>query len=174
VEKHSSLKPHLIIIDENVPGLSGTEATRQIRQTDGEVKILFYTGHSAGAELAFLAGANGFLTKDAPLTSLLAAIEALRSGGIYVEQRAWGPLRSRFLAADPDMPMLTEEEMLVVPLLRAGHSSKEIADLLGLKIRRVEKIRGRLMHKTHSANTTAFVAKLGLYTPARSPQPVGI
>jgi two-component system nitrate/nitrite response regulator NarL len=169
VEKHSALKPHLIIMDESMPRMTGTEAAKQIRRKDGTVKILFYSGHPKAAELAFLAGANGFLTKGAPIAHLQAAIDALRNGGIYIDESVWPELQSRFVLEDPAMPPLTEEERKYVPLLAAGHSSKQIADELGIKLRRVQKVRGRLMHKTRSINTTALIAKMVRYSPPPSP-----
>jgi DNA-binding NarL/FixJ family response regulator len=81
------LSPNMVILDISMPKLNGIEATRWIRKTHPDVKILVLTLHS---ELTFLsdaldAGAEGYLLKeDDIMKELFSAIEVIRKGGVYV------------------------------------------------------------------------------------------
>lgn len=79
VEKTMQLKPDLVIMDIILPAMSGIEATRQIRKTSSNAKILIISVHDAPSisSLAKLVGANGFLTKALATTELQQAIVAL-------------------------------------------------------------------------------------------------
>jgi two-component system, NarL family, response regulator NreC len=78
--------PHLIILDISLPRLGGIEATRLIKLSHPEVKVLILTLHSYRkyVDQARLAGAEGYLLKDEADKELLSAIETLRQGGIYL------------------------------------------------------------------------------------------
>jgi DNA-binding NarL/FixJ family response regulator len=78
--------PHLVILDISMPRLSGIEATRLIKSSHPEIKVLILTLHNRREYLdqARLAGAEGYLLKDEVEKELLSAIEALRQGGTYL------------------------------------------------------------------------------------------
>jgi two-component system, NarL family, response regulator NreC len=78
--------PHLIIIDISLPRLGGLEATRLIKSSHPEIKVLILTLHSRREYVnqARIAGAEGYLLKDEAQKELLLAIETLRQGGTYL------------------------------------------------------------------------------------------
>ena len=78
--------PQLVILDISLPHLGGIEATRLIKSSHPEIKVLILTLHDRReyVEQARLAGAEGYLLKDEIGKELLAAIEALRQGGTYL------------------------------------------------------------------------------------------
>jgi DNA-binding NarL/FixJ family response regulator len=84
--KMSRLTPHMAIVDITMPKLGGIEATRRIKMTYPEVKVLILTIHKDEEYLhqAFSAGAEGYLLKEDANTELFSAIETIRHGGIYV------------------------------------------------------------------------------------------
>lgn len=84
--KMSRLTPHMAIVDITMPNLGGIEATRRIKLTYPEVKVLILTIHKDQEYLhhAFSAGAEGYLLKEEANTELFSAIETIRQGGIYV------------------------------------------------------------------------------------------
>ena len=97
--------PHLIILDISMPHLGGIEATRRIKSSHPEIKVLILTLHSHReyADQASLAGAEGYLVKDEMDKELLPAIETLRRGGTYLS-----PLLMEKGSSRPLMPgMLT-------------------------------------------------------------------
>jgi DNA-binding NarL/FixJ family response regulator len=77
--------PQLVILDISMPRLGGIDATRIIKSSHPEIKVLILTLHSRReyVALARLAGAEGYLLKDEVDKGLLAAIEILRQGGTY-------------------------------------------------------------------------------------------
>jgi DNA-binding NarL/FixJ family response regulator len=78
--------PHLVILDISLPRLSGLEATRLLKSSHPEIKVLILTMHNRReyVDRARLAGAEGYLLKDEVETELLGAIETLRQGGTYL------------------------------------------------------------------------------------------
>jgi DNA-binding NarL/FixJ family response regulator len=78
--------PHLVILDISMPRLGGIEATRLIKSSHPEIKVLILTLHSRReyVDQARLAGAEGYLLKDEADKELLLAIETLRQGGTYL------------------------------------------------------------------------------------------
>jgi DNA-binding NarL/FixJ family response regulator len=78
--------PHLIILDISMPHLGGIEATRRIKSSHPEIKVLILTLHNRReyVDQARLAGAEGYLLKDELGKELLSAIETLRRGGTYL------------------------------------------------------------------------------------------
>ena len=84
--KMSKLTPHMAIVDITMPNLGGIEATRRIKMTYPEVKVLILTIHKDQEYLheALSAGAEGYLLKEDVQTELFPAIETIRRGGVYV------------------------------------------------------------------------------------------
>jgi DNA-binding NarL/FixJ family response regulator len=83
------LKPEIIIMDVSMPGLNGIEATRAIRKTQPEVKIVLLTLHES-ADLvrnAFRAGARGYLLKTDAEQELVRALTAVIGEGTYISPR---------------------------------------------------------------------------------------
>ncbi len=78
--------PHLVILDISMPRLGGIEATRLIKSSHPEIKVLILTMHNRReyVDQARLAGAEGYLLKDEVDKELLSAIETLRQGGTYL------------------------------------------------------------------------------------------
>jgi len=83
--KMSKLMPDLAIVDIAMPNLGGIEATRRIKVTYPEVKVLILTGKAEKAyvDQAFSAGASGYLLKEDIGPELFSAIEVIRQGKIY-------------------------------------------------------------------------------------------
>jgi DNA-binding NarL/FixJ family response regulator len=76
--KAKELRPDVILIDAQLPGLSGADATRRIKERWPEVKVLFLTVHTSYIEAATAAGADGYLRKDSGRRELVEAIRRLR------------------------------------------------------------------------------------------------
>jgi DNA-binding NarL/FixJ family response regulator len=84
----------MAILDITMPNLGGIEATRRIKMTYPEVKVLILTIHKDQEyqHQAFSAGAEGYLLKEDASTELFSAIETIRQGGIYVSSLLSGRL----------------------------------------------------------------------------------
>jgi DNA-binding NarL/FixJ family response regulator len=90
--------PQMVVLDISMPNLSGIEATRLLKASHPEIKVLILTLHNRReyADQAKLAGAEGYLLKDEVDKELLAAIGILRQGGTYVS-----PLLGRYELTNP-------------------------------------------------------------------------
>lgn len=80
VAKANDLHPDVILMDAQMPGMDGAEATRRIKEQFPKIRILFLTVHSNYIEEALAAGAEGYLIKDCGREELLEAIRELSTG----------------------------------------------------------------------------------------------
>jgi DNA-binding NarL/FixJ family response regulator len=157
-------KPEMVILDISMPGLRGLEAIHEIKTIYPEVKVLVLTMHRNKEYLlqALSAKADGYILKEDTDAQLIAAIESIRSGKIFLS-----PLMSEDLAqnilglienAEPSLDMtLSTREKEVLTLLAEGKSSKEIADLLYISKRTVEHHRGSINKKLKVDNIVDLV-----------------
>ena len=147
------LKPDIVIMDVTMPDLNGIDAARQIRAEDPNVRVIALSMH---AERQFVmqmlaANASGHLPKDCPVDELLAAIEAVSRGDIFLSPKVTGVLVKECVGGVPEAGAfcgtLSPREREVLQLVAEGKSSKEIAFLLGLSSKTVEGHRRQIMDK---------------------------
>lgn len=157
--------PDMVILDISMPNLRGIEATKEIKTTNSEVKVLILTMHNDKEYLyhAISAGADGYLLKEDADTELFSAIETIRHGGNYIS-----PLLLVELADDlaqtyhgakfkaPFEPLTTRERE-VLKLIAEGRSSKEVANLLFISVRTVQHHRANIMRKLNIRKTADLV-----------------
>ncbi len=165
------LAPDLIIMDINMPSLSGIEATRRIRADLPAVKILTLSVHSRSALVAQMiqAGASGYLPKSCAAKELIEAIRAVMRNHTYLSPKIMDSV-VEYMRADPSAQAVTVSELSnrereVLGLIAAGKSSKEIADCLNLSERTIEFHRHNLMDKVglHTvAELTKYAVREGL------------
>ena len=154
VEKAVALKPDIVLLDITMPGLSGLEAARQIRQQAPEVKLLVLTMHDDEAYLRqFLQiGAAGYMVKKAADTELVAAIRAVHRGESFVHPSLTRVLIDRYLQqpqvkAKGPVEELTPRETEVLRLVAQGYTSQQVADQLSISVNTVETHRAHIMEK---------------------------
>jgi DNA-binding NarL/FixJ family response regulator len=160
------LRPDVIIADLSMPGLSGLEATAQLRARGIEAKIIILTMYSDAriAKEALKAGAVGFVSKHAAGQELLTAIDNVLGGGIYVS----GPVAERLVdlpEAEKSPVTLTSRQRQVLQLIAQGYRMREIATRLKLSPRTVETHKYEIMRVLGYRNTADLVryaAWLGL------------
>ena len=168
------LDPDLIVMDYNLPGKSGVEATREIRLFLPNVKVLFFSGYPTAAEAALLAGAQGFVLKGGPLQRLVDALRTIWGGGVYLDEAIWKSIHWGLMASrPPELDNLSTDERMISHLLLQGDSSKEIAEKLRMSTSRVNKLRDRLMKKLGVRNGPALAMKLAFLGEEVSPEMSG-
>ena len=160
--KARKLSPDVILMDINMPGLSGLETSRRLRKSVPDSKILAVTMHENREYVLEMTqlGARGYVFKDSSPSELLRAIEAVHSGEFFFSPRASQQLLKSFLKGEPRTNSqatvdLSKREKDVLQLITEGFKTKEIARLLGVTDRTVETYRHRLMTKlsVHSIAT---------------------
>lgn len=135
----------LVLMDINMRGINGIEATARFRQGYPHIAVLILSMHDKLEYVtqAMQAGARGYVLKDAPGKDIVLAIETVMSGGIYYSAVLARQL-ARPLVADNQ---LTSREHEVLQHISKGQSNKQIARDLALSVRTVETHRLNIKRK---------------------------
>jgi DNA-binding NarL/FixJ family response regulator len=157
-------KPDMVILDISMPKLRGLEAAHEIKSVNPDVKILILTMHRNKEYLlqALSAKADGYLLKEDTDAQLIAAIESIRGGKIFLSPLMSDDLSQDLLGfmenADRSLDKtLSTREKEVLTLLAEGKSSREIADLLYISLRTVEHHRASINKKLKIKNIVDLV-----------------
>lgn len=162
-EKHM---PDLILMDLSMPRMNGMEAIREVKKRCPQTKILALTVHSTEEYIltALRAGADGYVLKDDASAQLVMAIKNTLMGKTYLspgvsEKVVEGYLEGKkTLKTKTAWDTLTAREREILKLIAEGYKNKEIADLLCISAKTVEKHRSNLMSKLNLHNTSALTA----------------
>jgi DNA-binding NarL/FixJ family response regulator len=160
-----SLKPKVTVMDCALPGISGIEATRQIRAKLPEAAILMLSMHSEDTLIrqALEAGARGYILKNAMDLDLINAVKGVAAGKTVLDPQLAKP---DALKGERDSG-LTVRELEILQHIVAGKSNKEIATELKLSANTVAVHRANIMdalgiHKT--AELVVYAIRNGLVT----------
>jgi DNA-binding NarL/FixJ family response regulator len=156
VQLTRKLRPSVVVMDIAMPLLNGLEATRQIRKSFPDTKVLILSAHSDDAyiEQASLLGAAGFLLKQTSSQELATAIRAVHERktffGASILKRVQN--RSQNSPGRDGTPkkknnILSSREMEVLQLIAEGKANKQLASELGVSFKTVDKHRQHLMSK---------------------------
>jgi DNA-binding NarL/FixJ family response regulator len=141
----SSLALDLALMDINLQGINGIALTSQFQSLYPQVAVLMLSMHDKAEYVtqSVLAGARGYVLKDAPGCDIIAAIDAVMAGGVYYSEAV-----KRHLATPLETsPVLTPRERGILAAIAHGKSSKQIARDLSLSVRTVETHRLNIKRK---------------------------
>ena len=172
VELASSLKPDILLLDIMMPRLNGIQAAERIRDLNLPIQIILLSMHADEGLVrqALLSGIRGYVLKTSASDELLMAVRAVSRGDLYLSASISSIAMdntSQFKAGVADEPFntLSPREKEILQLIAEEHTSVEIAEILFLSEKTVEKYRSSLMKKINIHNLAGlvrFAVKLGL------------
>jgi len=137
--------PDLVLMDINMRGSNGIEATAQFKAQYPQIRVLILSMHDKLEYVtqAIQAGARGYVLKDAPGKDIVVAIETVMSGGIYYS----AALAAQLAKPQNQDNQLTQREHEILRHIANGESNKHIARELDLSVRTVETHRLNIKRK---------------------------
>lgn len=158
------LKPRVVLMDINLPGISGIECVAKLKALLPGTQIIMLTVHEDSESIfqSLLAGATGYLVKRTPTAQLIEAIQDVVRGGSPMTSNIARKV-VQFVAGQgrqgTEMATLTEREMRVLDLLAKGLLYKEIATQLDVQIDTVRNHIRAIYEKLHVHSRTEAVVK---------------
>lgn len=178
VEKAEKYLPNVIVMDLGMPGGSGLDAIRRIRQKELPVRIVVLSMHS-GREMVLQvlqAGSDGYVPKSSAHTDLIHAIRTVYNGQRFLHPEATTALVDELLDKQEEsklVSILSDRERDVLKLTAMGFTSREIGDQLALSPKTVDTYRERAMMKLnieHRTDIIRFALRAGLLDSLNSPE----
>jgi len=165
-------KPDVVLMDINLPGLSGIECVRRLKPLLPATQFVMLTVYEDADHIfeALAAGATGYLLKQTPRADLVAALREVHAGGSPMTSNIARKVVQSFRQPPPPAVAdaeLSRREQEVLDLLARGFLYKEIADALGLSVTTVNTYIRRIYEKLHVRSRGQAVARYA-HLPARS------
>ena len=175
VDLTSQLSPNVVIMDITLPDMSGIEATRRLKQAYPKTAVVALTIHEDQQYFFEMlqVGASAYVPKRAAPEDLIAAIESVHQGEVYIYPSLAKLLVSDYLSRSAEIPLgqmdgLTAREQEVLAALADGRSNEEIAETLTISKHTVARHRENLMRKLGLHNRgelVKYAIRKGLINP---------
>lgn len=161
------LKPDIVIMDINLPGMTGIECVRKVKALEPSIQFMMFTVYENNDQVfeALKAGASGYLLKKTPPLQIIESIKELQQGGSPMSASIARKLVTLFVdqytvKATPEAAVLTAREKEVLNLIAKGLLYKEIAEQLGISFHTVRQHIGKIYEKLHVQNKTEAINKV--------------
>ena len=157
-------QPNVVLMDINLPGISGVEAVKQLKPLLPATQFVMLTVYEVADHIynALAAGASGYLLKQTPREELLAALEDVHRGGSPMTSNIARKVVQSFRQTPVPVPAgeeLSPREQEVLELLARGYLYKEIAERLNISVPTVNTYVRRMYEKLHVRSRAQAVAK---------------
>jgi DNA-binding NarL/FixJ family response regulator len=177
VELAGKLHPDVVIMDVAMPRFGGGKATEALLRRSPDSKVLVLSGYCDEETVSRLiqAGAVGYLTKHSAAEDLLRAIREVAEGKVFFSSGI--RKRHKPSTGKPTGRRLSPREKEVLNYIAAGQANKQIAGLLGLSIKTIEKHRQKVMNKLDihdTAGLTRYAICRGMSPAPAKARSVGI
>ncbi len=164
VELVKQLAPHVVLMDINMPGMNGLEATALIRARHPATKVIALTMHDKKEYVLSIlrAGADGYVLKDTSPQELSSAIQAVVKGDAFFSPGVSHLLLENLVRASAvdgsgNELVVSAREQEMLQQIALGRTNKDIARLTNLSVRTVETYRLRLMRKLQARNVAELL-----------------
>jgi two-component system response regulator NreC len=164
IRRVAELSPDVVLMDIEMPGMNGIEATRRIKADAPAAAVLALTMYEDDQYFFEMlrAGASGYVPKRAAPDELVSAIRAVSRGEVFLYPSLAGRLVQDYLrrgpaGEEPPSDELTPREQEVLTLIAEGFSNNEIADRLVISAKTVDRHRENLMRKLKLHNRVDLV-----------------
>jgi len=155
------LSPDLILMDIDMPILSGIQATQEIKKTHPNVKIIIISMHNEKGLIKKLIsfGADGYLLKNSPKKEVVEAVQLVLNGGKYFSEDVLLSLEKKKVVFDDsdEITQLIDREIEIIRLVADGLTNKEIGEQLFISHRTVDTHRTNLMKKLEVTNVAGLI-----------------
>jgi two-component system, NarL family, response regulator NreC len=149
-------RPHVLVLDLNMPGPSSLTAIAEVKATCAVV-VLTMQSDPAFAREALRAGAHAYVLKEAAGAELVTAIRTVARGGTYLNPQMGARMALELNATSAAPDDLSERELEVLRLIALGHTNAEIGERLFLSMRTVETHRSHIQHKLRRTTRAELV-----------------
>lgn len=168
------VRPDIVLLDIGMPGLNGLDVAARLTAQHPSTRVLILSMHTSEEYVlrALRAGCAGYLLKGSAVAELEIAVRAVARGETYLSPAVSKHVMDDYVrrtggAADP-IDALTARQREVLQLVAEGHTSKDIAERLGLSFKTVEAHRAQIMERLgiHDvASLVRFAVRMGLVSP---------
>jgi DNA-binding NarL/FixJ family response regulator len=165
------LRPEVAVLDLDMPGLDGLGVLREAARVCPQVRAVILTRHMEEpyAVEALRIGARGYVLKTQASTDLVAAIQHVHRGEVYLSPKISKAVVQSYLTnTDTPNGKLSVRERQVLQLVGEGHSTKKIAALLGISVKTADTHRTKVMDKLdihQTAGLVRYAIRNGLIEP---------
>ncbi len=174
VEKALKEDIHVAVLDVSMPRMTGIQAAAELQKRKPELRIVMLSMHDSEQFLfeALKAGASGYVLKSGADTDIVDAVRAAMRGDSFLYPSAVATLVRDYVEhggrGEAQFDVLTPRELEVLKLIAEAHTSKEIANLLFISIKTVERHRQNILDKLgmrDRVELTRYAIRRGLIQP---------
>ncbi|MFL5766176.1 MAG: response regulator [Bacteroidia bacterium] len=159
--------PDIVLMDLNMPVMSGLESTRELKLRYPQIKVLVLSMHDHESYLIDMldAGADGYVLKNASRAELVFAIRQIIADGTYIGTEFTMTMLTKYKSSQPQSSEknvkpkidLSPRDLEVLELIAQGFTNMEIANKLFTSVRTIETRRKKLLEKTGTTNTATLI-----------------
>ena len=162
IELAQQIRPNVVLMDINLPGMNGIEATHQIRKVSPSTKVLGVSIYTQPGYVTRMLkqGAMGYVTKNSSCEEMYRAIMEIHNNRRYICDETKNILSEQLIGGDESrngFNSLSKREIEIIGFIRRGFFSKEIAEQLMVSVKTVEVHRYNILKKLNVKNTAAML-----------------